>query len=79
MQQFTRSACKHDVTALASSIRAYINNVVGLKHHFLVVLNHKDRVAVVAESFKGVDEPLIISLVQADRRLIQYIEHIDQT
>ena len=45
----------------------------------LVVLDHDDRVAQVAQADQGLDEPPVVPLVQADRRLVEDVEHPDQS
>ena len=77
-KQLCRSAGKHDVAALASGQRADVDDIIGLEHHFLVMFDNKDGIAVVAQGLQRVDEPLVVALVQADRRLVKDIEDIDQ-
>jgi len=59
-------------------IRAHVDHIIGMEHHLLVVFHHNHRIAGIAEFFKGVDEPEIIAVVQADARLIENIEDVDQ-
>ena len=44
----------------------------------LVVLDHDQRVAQVAQPGQGLDQPAVVPLVQPDRRLVQHVEHADQ-
>src|SRR5215510_13664921 len=40
-----------------------------------VVLDDDHGVAEVAQAHEGVDEALVVALVQADRRLVEHVEH----
>ena len=42
------------------------------------MFDHNNRVTHIAQLFQTADKTLVIALVQADRRLIQYIQHIHQ-
>ena len=42
------------------------------------MLHHDQGVAQIAQVLQGADQPLIISLVQANRRLIQNVQHARQ-
>ena len=52
--------------------------MVGDADHVFIVLDDEDRVALVAELLKDVDEPLVVARVQADRRLVQDVERADE-
>ena len=43
--------------------------------HLLVVLHHQHGVALVAQALQGADELAVVALVQADRGLVQDVEH----
>jgi len=55
--------------------RPQIDDVIGRAHRRLVVLHHQHRVPEVAQAHQGLDQPLVITLVQADTGLIQDVEH----
>ena len=44
----------------------------------LVVLDDQHRIAQLAQLFQGLNEPVVVALVQADRGLIQNVEHAAQ-
>ena len=73
-----RRALEHHFAALASGLGAYVHYVVGVEHHVLVVLYHDDGVAQVAQLLERLDEAVVVSLVQADTRLVEDVEHVDQ-
>ena len=68
----------HDVAALAPGAGSHVDDEVGGAHHVLVVLDDDHRVARVAQLFEAADQPLVIALVQADRRFVEDIEHVDE-
>ena len=77
-EHFAGSAGKDDSPSQATSFRTHINDVIGSQHHVLVMLHHNDGVANVAQFLQRVYQALVVALVQADTRLIQYIQHIHQ-
>ena len=59
--------------------RADVDDVVGDADGFLVVLDHDEGVADVAEPHQGLDQLLVVALMQPDRGLVEDVEHADQT
>ena len=55
-----------------------VDDVVGDADGLLVVLDDEHRVAEVAQAHERVDEPGVVALVQADRRLVEHVEHADE-
>ena len=55
-----------------------VDDVVGHLDRVLVVLDHDHGVAEVAEAHERVDEAVVVALVEADRRLVEHVEHADQ-
>ena len=55
--------------------RPHVDEVVGGAHRALVVLDHEHRVADVAQSLERPDQPLVVALVQPDRRLVEDVQH----
>ena len=49
-----------------------------LRDHFAIVLDDQQRVAQVAEFFERAEQPAIVARVQADRRLVEHVEHAAQ-
>ena len=50
----------------------------GAAHHLLVVLDDEHRVADVAQPLERVDQPRVVALVEADRRLVEDVEDADE-
>ena len=57
---------------------ADVEHVVGGADRVLVMLDHDHGVAEVAQALQRLEQPRIVALVQADRRLVQHIEHAGQ-
>ena len=52
--------------------------VIGGPHRVFVVLDDDDGVAQVAQLRERVEQPVVVARVQADRRLVENVEHADQ-
>ncbi len=49
--------------------------MIGGQNGILVVLDDDDRIAKIAKTTQGFEQAGIVALVQADRRLVEHIEH----
>ena len=78
LEQALEVARVHDLAAVLAGERADVDDVVGLEDRGLVVLDDDQRVAEVAQPHQRVDQPPVVALVQADRRLVEDVEHPDQ-
>ena len=67
-----------DLAAMDAGARADVEDVVGGADRVLVVLDHDHRVAEVAQPLQRLEQPRIVALVQADRGLVQHVEHAGQ-
>ena len=63
---------------MLAGARADVDDVVGHPDRVLVVLDDEHGVAEVAQAVERVDEAAVVALVQADRRLVEHVEHADQ-
>ena len=77
-QHSGRGALEHDLAAFSSGLRPDIDDIVGLDHHVAVVFNDNNRVACVAQFFQRRNQALVVALMQADARLVEDIEDVDQ-
>ncbi len=66
------------MAAVLARRRAHVDQVVRRAHRALVVLDHEHGVAEVAQPLQRRDQPLVVALVQADRRLVEDVEHADE-
>ena len=71
-------AAGDDVPAVLAGAWAHVDHVVRGAHRVLVVLDHEHGVAEVAQALQRRDQPLVVAVVQADRRLVEDVEHADQ-
>ena len=67
-----------DLAAVLAGARADVDDPVGGADGVLVVLDDDQRVAEVAQTDQGLDQPVVVALVQADARLVEHVEHPDQ-
>ena len=68
----------HDLAAVLARARADVDDPVGDLDGVLVVLDDDQRVAHVAQPDQGLDQPVVVALVQADGRLVEDVQHADQ-
>ena len=73
-----RRALGDDVAAQAAGAGAEIENIVGVADGLFVVLDDEDGVAQVAQPFEGLDEAVVVALMQADGGLVENVEHAAQ-
>ena len=79
MQHLSRRAGEYHLPAKSSCFGAYVDNIVRLTHHLLIVLYHNDGVAHIAQFFERVNQSVVVPLVQTDTRLVENIKYIDQS
>ena len=70
--------CGDDVAAVDAGAGADVDHVVGDADRVLVVLDHDHGVAEVAQPVQRFEKPRVVALVQADRRLVEHVEHAGQ-
>ncbi len=78
VEQVLDRAGHDDLAAVLTGARADVDDPVGGADGVLVVLDDDERVAEVAQPGQGLDQPAVVALVQADRRLVQDVEDADQ-
>ena len=71
-------AADHDLAAVLAGAGADVDDVVGDRDRVLVVLDDDHGVAEVAQPDQRLDEAVVVALVQADRRLVEHVQHADQ-
>ena len=69
----------HHLAAADAGARTEINEIVGRPHGLLVVLDDDDGVAHVAEFFEAAEQAVVVAWVQADARLVENIEHTNES
>ena len=73
-----RRALGDDVAAVLARARAHVDEPVGAAHHLLVVLDDDHGVAEVAQPLERPDQPVVVALVEPDRRLVEDVEDADE-
>src|SRR5690348_7966224 len=63
------------LAAVLARARPEIDDVIGRAHRLLVVLDDDDGISEIAQLLEGGDEPRVVALMQADRRLIENVQH----
>jgi hypothetical protein len=74
-----RRALGHHHAAVHAGTRPHVDQMVGGADRVLVVLDHDHRVAEIAEPDQGREQPVVVALVQADRGLVEHVEHARQS
>ena len=64
-----------DLAAMYAGAGADVDDIIGGPDRVLVVLDHDHRIAEPAQAAQRVEEPGVVALVEADRRLVEHIEH----
>ena len=67
-----------DVAAQAAGAGAEVEDIVGVADGVFIVLDDEDGVAEVAELFEGLDEAVVVALMQADGGLVEHVEDAAQ-
>ena len=75
LQQLVHRALKYDLAAVTARARADVHDMIGREHGVLVVLDHDQRVAEVAQTLKRREQLVVVALMQADGRLVEDIQH----
>ncbi len=78
VQQVVDRAGHHDLAAVLAGTGPDVDHPVGGPDGVLVVLDDDQGVAEVAQPDQRLDEPLVVALVEADRRLVEDVEDADQ-
>ena len=77
-QHFGWRTFGNDLAAMHARRRPHVDDMVGRQDRILIVLNHDHGIAEVAQPFQRFQQARIVALVQADTRLVEYIEHAGQ-
>ena len=71
-------AVEDDRAAALAGARAHVDQAVGGEHHRRVVLDHDQGVAGVAQAVHRQHDPVHVARMQADRRLVEHEQGVDQ-
>ena len=67
-----------DFAAAFAGAGADVDHPVGAAYRVLVVFDDNQRVAEIAQVVQGFDEAFVVTLVQADGRLVEHVHDADQ-
>ena len=67
-----------DMAAMDPGAGPHIDDPIGGADRLLVMLDDDDRVAEIAQPLQGHEQAAVVALMQADRRLVEHIEHAGQ-
>ena len=73
-----RRALGDDLAAMDAGGRADIDDIIGRQDRVLVMLDDDHRIADIAQVLQRIEQAGIVALVQADRRLVEHVEHAGQ-
>ena len=79
VEQVLDRARHDDLAAVLPCTRTDVDGPVGMPDGVLVVLDHDQRVAEVLEPYQGLDQPVVVALVESDRRLVEHVQDTDET
>ena len=68
-----------DLAAVLAGARADVDQPIAFPDRVLVMLDDDERVAQIAQLFQRLDQPVVVALVQADRRLVEDVQDARQT
>ena len=68
----------HDFAAANTGAGAKIDDVVASPNRLLIVFDHDDGIANVAQLFQRPQQPLVVAWMQANRRFIEDVQDTDQ-
>ena len=74
----SRRSIGDQIAAVFPRPRAQVEHVIRFTNRVLIVFDNEHRIAQITQRLKCCNEPLIIPLVQPDRRLVQHIKHSPQ-
>ena len=77
-QQVGDGAGVHHLAAVLARAGADVDDPVGGGDGVLVVLDDDEGVAEVAQAGEGLDQPVVVALVQPDARLVEHVEDPDE-
>ncbi len=76
--KFFRGAAENDLSAVVARFGADVDDPVGRTDHLLLVFNHDDGVADVAQLFEHAHQPVRVARMQADRGFVENVERTDE-
>ena len=63
---------------MASGAGTEIDDVIGPADRLLVVFDHEYGVTQIAQRFEGSNEPIVVAMMQSNRRFVEHVQHAAQ-
>ena len=79
LHDLLRSALGNDLTAVGARTGADIHDMVRSQHGILVMLHHDQRITQIPQVLQGIQQLIVVPLMQTDAGLIQNIAYPHQT
>ena len=76
--QASRGAAVDDLTAMHARAWANVDHVISTANGVFVVFNDDHGIAEVAQAGQGLEQSVIVALMQANRGLIEHVHHAHQ-
>ena len=64
-----------ELSAVDAGCRAEVDDAIGSRHEFIVVLDDEERVSFVAKGEQGLDEAVVVAGVEADAGFVEDVEN----
>ena len=77
-QQLFVGAGKHHLAALLAGLRSEIDDVIAFFDDLGIVLDDDDGILIGAQAVEDLDQAAAVARMQADRRLVEHVERVDQ-
>ena len=79
LKDLAQTALGYDSAAMNPGARTEVNDMISAADGFFVMLDHHHRVAEIAEVKKGIQQALVVTLMESDGGLVQDVHHADQS
>ena len=74
-QDILQGSLRDDLATVDARTRAQVDDMVGMADGILVVLDDDHRVAEITLPLERFQQPVVVALVEADRRFVEHVEH----
>ena len=78
LHQRRRRAEEHDLATALARTRTHVEQAIGREHDLRIVFDHHQRIAGVAQLLHHRDHPPHVARMQADRRLVEHEQRVDE-
>ena len=72
-------ALRDDLSAVLAGARPHVDDIIGRQDRIGVVLDDDHAVAEVTQVLERRQQPVVVALMQTDRRLVEHVHHAGQS